>query len=42
VFATASDSADTGFALTDDEIRSDAGKGRTLTREVGTSGCTPD
>jgi S1-C subfamily serine protease len=42
VFATASDSADTGFALTDDEIRSDAGKGRTLTREVGTSGCTPE
>jgi S1-C subfamily serine protease len=42
VFATASDSADTGFALSDDEITGSAAKGRTLTRSVGTSGCTPD
>jgi S1-C subfamily serine protease len=42
VFATASDSPDTGFALSDDEIRSDANTGRTLTHEVGTGACTPD
>jgi S1-C subfamily serine protease len=42
VFATAVDSPDTGFALSDDEIGSDAGKGRTLTRAVGTGACTPD
>jgi S1-C subfamily serine protease len=42
VFATASDSPDTGFALSDDEIGPDAAKGRTLTRPVGTGACTPD
>jgi S1-C subfamily serine protease len=42
VFATASDSPDTGFALTDDEVRGDADRGRTLTQPVGTHGCTPD
>jgi S1-C subfamily serine protease len=42
VFATASDSPDTGFALSDDEIRSDANTGRALTRAVATGACTPD
>jgi S1-C subfamily serine protease len=42
VFATASDSPDTGFALSDDEIRSDANRGRSLTQKVGTGGCTPE
>jgi S1-C subfamily serine protease len=42
VFATAIDSPDTGFALSDDEIASDARKGRVLTNEVGTGSCTPD
>jgi S1-C subfamily serine protease len=42
VFATASDSPDTGFALSDDEIGPDAAKGRTLTRPVATGACTPD
>jgi S1-C subfamily serine protease len=42
VFATASDSPDTGFALSDDEIRSDANNGRALTRAVETGACTPD
>jgi S1-C subfamily serine protease len=42
VFATALDSSDTGFALSDDEIRSDADQGSALTREVATDGCTPD
>jgi len=42
VFATASDSPDTGFALTADEVRSDAATGRTATAAVGTGACTPD
>jgi S1-C subfamily serine protease len=42
VFATAIDSPDTGFALSDDEIASDAATGRTATAEVGTGACTPD
>jgi S1-C subfamily serine protease len=42
VFATAIDSPDTGFALSDDEIASDANKGRRLTTAVSTGGCTPD
>ncbi len=41
VFATALDSSDTGFALTDAEISSDASAGRTATAPVGTSRCTP-
>lgn len=42
VFATASDSPDTGFALTADEVRGDAEQGRTATAAVRTGGCTPD
>ena len=42
VFATAIDSPDTGFALSDDEIRSDAQQGRTASTAVGTGACTPD
>jgi S1-C subfamily serine protease len=42
VFATASDSPDTGFALTYDEVRADAARGRTLTDAVRTGSCTPD
>jgi S1-C subfamily serine protease len=42
VFATASDSADTGFVLSDDEIAPDAKAGRTATTAVGTGNCTPD
>jgi S1-C subfamily serine protease len=42
VFATASDSPDTGFALTDDEVRGDATAGRGLTEAVDTGGCTPE
>jgi S1-C subfamily serine protease len=42
VFATAIDSPDTGFALSDDEISSDAAQGQTLSRGVGTGSCTPD
>lgn len=42
VFATAIDSSDTGFALTDDQVRSDANQGRTRTAAVGTGACTPD
>lgn len=40
VFARALDSEDTGFALSDDEIRTDAAAGRTETSAVGTQGCT--
>ena len=40
VFARALDSADTGFALTDEEIRADAAAGRTATRGVSTQACT--
>ena len=42
VFATAIDSPDTGFALSDDEIAPDARQGRTATAAVGTGACTPD
>jgi S1-C subfamily serine protease len=42
VFATARDSTDTGFALTNEEIGSDAAAGRKLTSRVGTGACTPD
>jgi S1-C subfamily serine protease len=42
VFATASDSPDTGFALADDEISGDATAGRSASAEVITGGCTPD
>jgi S1-C subfamily serine protease len=42
VFATARDSADTGFVLADDEVASDATQGRTATTAVTTEGCTPD
>lgn len=41
VFATALDSADTGYALTAAEVASDAGKAAAATRPVGTSSCTP-
>jgi S1-C subfamily serine protease len=42
VFATAIDSPDTGFALTDAEIGDDARAGRQLSEPVGTGACTPD
>lgn len=42
VFATASDSPDTGFALSDDEITGSADRGRALTSAVATGACTPD
>ncbi len=42
VFATALDSPDTGFVLTDKQISSGAAAGRTATRAVGTGNCTPD
>jgi S1-C subfamily serine protease len=42
VFATARDSADTGFALTDEEIRADARAGQDASSAVGTGNCTPD
>lgn len=41
IFATALDSTDTGYALTNTEIASDAGRGRTATVPVGTEHCTP-
>lgn len=41
VFATALDSPDTGFVLTDGQIRSGADAGRTATAPVATGGCTP-
>jgi S1-C subfamily serine protease len=42
VFATAIDSPDTGFALSDDEIAADAADGRDNTKPVNTKSCTPD
>jgi S1-C subfamily serine protease len=42
VFATALDSPDTGFVLTDQEIGGRAAEGRTATAAVSTQGCTPD
>ena len=41
VFATALDSSDTGFVLTDSEVRARAAQGRTATRPVSTQSCTP-
>jgi S1-C subfamily serine protease len=41
VFATALDSSNTGFVLTDTEIAGDANAGRTATRSVDTGNCTP-
>ena len=41
VFATALDSADTGFVLTDSELTGRARQGRTTSRAVGTGACTP-
>jgi S1-C subfamily serine protease len=42
VFATALDSPETGFVLTDKEIWSDLfGPARSATASVGTGGCTP-
>lgn len=40
VFATALDSPDTGFVLSDDEIRADAARGSRSTRGVDTQNCT--
>lgn len=42
VFATALDASNTGFALTDAEIASDANAGRHATAQVSTGRCTPD
>jgi S1-C subfamily serine protease len=42
VFATATDSPDTGFALADDEVSSPASSARNRTAGVGTGSCTPD
>jgi S1-C subfamily serine protease len=42
VFATASDSPDTGFVLSDDEVRGDADTGRGRTNAVDTGSCTPE
>ena len=41
VFATALDSSDTGFVLTDSEISAGAAAGRTATTAVDTGACTP-
>jgi hypothetical protein len=41
VFATALDSSETGYVLTDAEIAPDASAGRTATTRVMTGGCTP-
>jgi S1-C subfamily serine protease len=41
VFATARDSSDTGFVLTNAEVMSDASAGRSATAPVSTSSCTP-
>jgi S1-C subfamily serine protease len=42
VFATALDSPDTGFVLTDKEIRARARQGSSRTTSIGTGGCTPE
>lgn len=42
VFATALDSPNTGFVLSDDEIGGDARAARSATHAVGTSSCTPE
>jgi S1-C subfamily serine protease len=41
VFATALESSNTGYALTDGEIAADVAKGRSATAKVGTQDCTP-
>jgi S1-C subfamily serine protease len=41
VFATALDSPDTGFVLTDSEIAPDVEAGRSADQPVSTGGCTP-
>jgi S1-C subfamily serine protease len=41
VFATALESTDTGYALTDGEIAPDVNQGRGADARVGTGGCTP-
>jgi S1-C subfamily serine protease len=41
VFATARDSSDTGFVLTNNEVGADAAEGRSATATVGTGHCTP-
>jgi S1-C subfamily serine protease len=41
VFATALDSSNTGYALTNNEIEPDVVKSRTASRPVDTGGCTP-
>ncbi|MFN2519091.1 MAG: serine protease, partial [Jatrophihabitantaceae bacterium] len=40
VFATALDSSNTGYVLTDSEIAPDAAMGRTANASVATAGCT--
>jgi S1-C subfamily serine protease len=42
VFARSLDSTDTGFALTDEEIRGDAARGRVSTAAVSTRSCTTE
>ena len=42
VFATARDSADTGFVLSDDELAPDAAAGRGRTAAMTTGDCTPN
>ena len=39
VFAAAVDDADTGYALTANEVSGDAEKGATAVKEVSTQGC---
>jgi S1-C subfamily serine protease len=41
VFATARDSSDTGFVLTNAEVMSDATAGRSAKAPVSTGTCTP-
>jgi S1-C subfamily serine protease len=41
VFATALESSNTGYALTDGEIASDVAQGRNATAKVDTESCTP-
>ena len=40
VFASALDSSDTGFVLTEQEISSDAAAGRTAVKAVATGDCS--
>ena len=39
VFAKSLDDADTGYALTADEVREDITKGRTANQQVDSEGC---